>query len=279
MGTITNYMQGGNTFDTLARELRIRNYSQKTADSYIFYNREMLRFCQKDPREINSEDIRAYLDWLARDRSSSTVSVAYNALLFYYKNIWHRQFFVNLPHPRKEKHLPVVLSKQEAQRMIQTLSNLKHKCILSILYGTGIRVSELTHIKMRDIDLDRMLLRVCQGKGKKDRMTILPLSLKDILKNQQRLKTAVDFLFTNGRGNRLTEASIQKIVALAARKAGIIKTVSPHTLRHSFATHLLESGTDIRYIQELLGHAKLQTTQIYTHVASAVLKGIKSPLD
>ena len=163
--------------------------------------------------------------------------------------------------------------------MIEVLTNPKHRCVVSMLYATGVRVSELTHIKMRDIDLDRMMLRVFQGKGKKDRMTILPLSLKDVLKNQQRLKRPDDYLFTNGRGSKLTEATIQKIVAQAAQKAGVSKTVSPHTLRHSFATHLLENGTDIRYIQELLGHAKLQTTQIYTHVANTVLMGIKSPLD
>ncbi|MBI5728885.1 MAG: tyrosine-type recombinase/integrase [Candidatus Magasanikbacteria bacterium] len=281
-------MEEGNTFVNLTRELRIRNYSQKTAEAYLSYNQDFVRFCHKDPRAVNTEDIRLYLDYLAQHRSASTVSVAYNALLFYYKQIWHRSFFINIPHPRKEKHLPVVLSKEEVGRMLAILENPKHKCILSLLYGTGVRVSELTHIKMMDIDLDRMTLRVFQGKGKKDRMTILPLSLKGILKNQQRLKKPDDFLFTrhrsgagftNGRGNRLTEMTIQKIVALAARRAGIAKTVSPHTLRHSFATHLLENGTDIRYIQELLGHAKLQTTQIYTHVAITILKGIKSPLD
>lgn len=276
---ISNNMEGSNTFDTLARELRIRNYSQKTANSYIFYNQELLRFCQKDPREINVEDIKGYLDFLAREMSSSTVSVAYNALLFYYKQIWHRQFFINLVHPRKEKYLPVVLSKEEARRIINAHSNPKHRCILSILYGTGVRVSELTHIKMRDIDLDRMFLRVYQGKGKKDRMTILPATLRESLLKQQKLKIPDDFLFTNGRGDRLTEATIQKVVAMAAKKAGISKNVSPHTLRHSFATHLLENGTDIRFIQELLGHAKLQTTQIYTHVANNSLKNIKSPLD
>jgi site-specific recombinase XerD len=272
-------MLEGNTFDSLARELRIRNYSQRTIESYIFYNREFLRFCHKEPRAVATDDIKDYLDWLARERSSSTVSVAYNALLFYYKQIWHRSFFLNLSHPRKEKHIPVVLSKEEVKRMIDVLVNLKHKCILSLLYATGVRVGELTHIKMWDIDLDRMLLRVFQGKGKKDRMTLLPLSLKEILKNQQRLKKSDDYLFTNGRGSRLTEATIQKVVAQAATKAGVSKTVSPHTLRHSFATHLLENGTDIRYIQELLGHAKLQTTQIYTHVAKSSLQGITSPLD
>lgn len=272
-------MKEGNTFVNLEKELRIRNYSRKTAESYVFYNQQFLQFCEKDPREINTDDIKNYLDFLASKYSVSTVSVAYNALLFYYKTIWHRHFFINLPHPRKEKHLPVILSKQEVTRLISCTANPKHNCILSILYGTGVRVSELTHIKMRDIDLDRMLLRVFQGKGKKDRVTILPQFLKKILSIQGRLKIPADYLFTNGRGGRLTEATIQKIVAQAAARAGIAKDISPHTLRHSFATHLLENGTDIRYIQELLGHSKLQTTQIYTHVANNNLQNIKSPLD
>lgn len=276
---ISNIMKEGNTFENLAQELHIRNYSRKTAKSYIHYNQEFLRFCKKDPREVNTEDIKNYLDYLANQWSASTVSVAYNALLFYYKIIWHRHFFVNLAHPRKEKHLPVVLSKEEVGRLIGALVNPKHNCIVSLLYGCGLRVSELTNVKMRDLDLDRMFLRVFQGKGKKDRMTLLPKSLKIILENQQKLKKPGDYLFTNGRDGKLTEATIQKIVAQAARRAKIGKNVTPHTLRHSFATHLLENGTDIRYIQELLGHAKLQTTQIYTHVANNSLKNIVSPLD
>jgi len=175
--------------------------------------------------------------------------------------------------------LPVVLSKEEARKMIEITKNPKHNCIISLLYGTGVRVSELTHIKMRDIDMDRKMLRVFQGKGKKDRFVMLPEKLMPIFSIQMKLKSAGDYLFTNGRGSRLTEATIQKIVGQAAEKAGIRKNVSPHTLRHSFATHLLENGTDIRYIQELLGHAKLQTTQIYTHVASNDLSRLKSPLD
>ena len=141
------------------------------------------------------------------------------------------------------------------------------------------RVGELVRIKMLDVDLDRMILRVFQGKGKKDRQTIIPKSLENILRGQQRVKQLNDYLFTNGQGGRLTETTIQKIVALAAKEAGIAKNVSPHTLRHSFATHLLENGTDIRYIQELLGHAKLETTQIYTHVANNSICKIISPLD
>lgn len=272
-------MEKDNTLDNLAQELRIRNYSHRTIDSYLFYNREFLRFCKKDPRSVVTADIKNYLDYLTQSRSVSTISVAYNALLFYYKTIWRRQFFLNFPHPRKEKHIPVVLSKEEIKRMINLTTNPKHRCVLSILYGTGVRVSELTHIRMCDIDLNRVMLRVYQGKGKKDRLTILPKFLKEVLLKQFQLKNHNDYLFTNGRGGRLTETTIQKVVAQAATRAQVSKIITPHTLRHTFATHLLENGTDIRYIQELLGHAKLQTTQIYTHVATNSFDNIKSPLD
>lgn len=264
----------------LRQEMKLRNFSQKTVESYVYYISACLKKSNKTARMVAGADIRDYLNSLAdAGFASSTINSAYSALKFYFEVILRRKFFFNIPRAKKEKHLPVVLSKEETVRLISSTVNPKHRCILSLLYGTGVRVSELTHIKMRDIDLDRMILRVYQGKGKKDRFTILPLSLKDILTKQQKLKTPEDFLFTNGRGARLTEATIQKIVAQAAVRAGVRKTVSPHTLRHSFATHLLENGTDIRYIQELLGHAKLQTTQIYTHVARNNLAGIKSPLD
>ena len=277
----------------LRQEMKLRGFSQKTIESYLHYTEEFFRFSEIDPKSAQQSDIKAYLEYLAdKNYSSSTLNTAYSALSFYFDKILHRKFFVYLPRARKEKHLPVVLSKEEVKRMIAGTINPKHNCIISLLYATGVRVSELTHIKMRDIDLDRMLLRVYQGKGKKDRMTLLPKSLKDILIRQCKVKTQNDFLFTNGKvgyasqnlptvggGGRLTETTIQKIVSQAAERAGIKKNVSPHTLRHSFATHLLEAGTDIRYIQELLGHAKLQTTQIYTHVAASNLAGIVSPLD
>ncbi|MDD5043701.1 MAG: tyrosine-type recombinase/integrase [Patescibacteria group bacterium] len=276
----THYRPSRDPIILLKQEMKLRGFSDKTIKSYIHYINDCLRFAGTDPRSASQKDVRAYLEYLADENlSASTINTAYSALLFYFGKILNRNFFVKIPRIKKEKHLPVVLSHEEINRMIGLSVNPKHRCILSLLYGTGVRVSELTHIKMCDIDLDRMVLRIYQGKGKKDRLTILPATLKKILSQQQGLKTSEDFLFTNGRGGRLTEASIQKIVALAAAKAGIGKTVSPHTLRHSFATHLLENGTDIRYIQELLGHAKLQTTQIYTHVASNNIKNITSPPD
>jgi len=272
-------MENNNTLATLARELRFRNYSPRTIKAYLHYNEELLRFAAKDPREINGEDVKNYLDFVARDSSASTVSVAYNAVHFYYQQIWKRSFFVHIKQPRQAKHLPVVLSREEARRITMVLKNPKHTCIVSLLYATGMRVGEIVRVKMRDIDLDRMVLRIFQGKGKKDRMTMIPKALDTILRSQQKLKQPDDFLFTNGRGGRLTETTIQKIVSSAAQQAGISKNVTPHTLRHSFATHLLEAGTDIRYIQELLGHVKLETTQIYTHVAVSNIQGIVSPLD
>ena len=262
------------------QEMVLRNFSPKTIKSYLHYTSDCLKKSNKPIREINGQDVRGYLEGLINlGMSASTLNCAYSALQLYFEKILCRKFFFSIPRAKKEKHLPVVLSKEEISRMIKVMVNPKHNCIISLLYGAGVRVSELTHIKMRDIDLDRMMLRVYQGKGKKDRLTILPKSLKEILTRQCRVKIPDDFIFTSRDGGRLTEATIQKIVANAAQKAGVNKTVSPHTLRHSFATHLLEAGTDIRYIQELLGHAKLATTQIYTKVSTQSLGAIKSPLD
>lgn len=276
-----NYRPSRDIFLLFLQEMRLRGLSPKTQKTYLCFVCAFLKFCDnKSPKEVSGTDIRSFLDWLVNNgRSASTINTAYSALFFYFNKILRRNFFFNIPRIKKSKYLPVVLSKEEVRKMISTTFNPKHNCIISLLYGTGLRVSELTHIKMCDLDLDRKMLRVFQGKGKKDRLVILPVKLLSILQKQSQIKKADDYLFTNGRGNRLTEATIQKIVAQAAQRAGIKKTVSPHTLRHSFATHLLEAGTDIRYIQELLGHAKLQTTQIYTKVANNVLSQIKSPLD
>ncbi|MFA6547324.1 MAG: site-specific tyrosine recombinase/integron integrase [Candidatus Magasanikbacteria bacterium] len=264
----------------LRQEMKLRNFSQKTVKSYIYYISHCLKWSRKSPRDINTADIRQYLEHLADTGvSASTLNSAYSALKFYFGAILHRNFFVNIPRAKKDKQLPTILSKGEVVKMIELTKNIKHNCVLKLLYGTGLRVGELVRLKMKEIDFARGLINVRNGKGAKDRCTVLPKSLVEILENQARIKKTDAFLFTNGRGGRLTEATMQKVVAQAAQRAGISKNVSPHTLRHSFATHLLENGTDIRYIQELLGHAKLATTQIYTHVANSNLQGIKSPLD
>ena len=262
------------------QEMRLRNLSPKTRKTYRRFVDEMLRFSGKSPKDAAGQDVRAYLDWLAEDgKSASTLNTAYSALQFYFEKILRRKFFATIPRAKKEKRLPAVLSKEEVRRMIDETANPKHHCMMSLLYGAGLRVGELVRLKMKDFDFDRNLIHVVQAKGAKDRYTILPQSLKEALLNQKRLKGPSDFLFTSYDGGRLTEATIQKVVAQAAGRSQISKDVTPHTLRHSFATHLLESGTDIRYIQELLGHAKLATTQIYTHVARSNVEKLTSPLD
>ena len=264
----------------LTQEMKLRNFSPKTVESYIYYILECISWSRKSAREIGSVEVRLYLEQLAKNHGASTLNTAYSALQFYFVKILRRKFFINIPRAKKSHYLPVVLSKSEVTRLLTGLTNPKHRCMVSLLYGAGLRVSEVVRIKIMDIDFDRMLLRIVQGKGRKDRLTLLPNSLYEILYNQNRLKKPTDYLFTNNRGvGRLTERSIQKIVKSAAKHVGITKSVHPHTLRHSFATHLLEAGTDIRYIQELLGHANLKTTQIYTKVNANSLQEIKSPLD
>jgi len=269
--------------DPIARfqqEMKLRNLSQKTVKSYTYYITQCLDWSRKGARDVNSDDIRHFLEHLSDiNVSPSTLNTAYSALKFYFGNILQRKFFFNIPRAKRDHQLPSVLSKEEIRKMIALTKNPKHNCMLCLLYGTGLRVGELVRLRMEDIDVFRGIIAVRHGKGAKDRFVMLPGNLKEILTKQSQIKKSSDFLFTNGRGWRLTEATVQKVVKHAAERAGVNRDVSPHTLRHSFATHLLENGTDIRYIQELLGHAKLQTTQIYTHVAKNVIEGIVSPLD
>ena len=263
----------------LEQEMKLRKFSRKTIKSYTQYITHCLDFARKNPKEITAVDVRAYLENLADSgKSASTLNTAYSALQFYFGKILHRKFFANIPRAKKEKKLPVVLSKKEVHRMIDSTKNPKHKCIIQMLYGTGMRVGELVRLKMKDVDLDRGVIMVRHGKRAKDRTALLPGAVRGTLTVQNKLKEEGNFLFTNGRGGRLIEASIQKIVLQAASQAEISKRVTPHVLRHSFATHLLESGTDLRYIQELLGHASVKTTEVYTHVAAGLTRVI-SPLD
>lgn len=265
----------------LERELKIRGFSRRTIDSYLTYNRLFLDFSQKSPKEITNNDIKIYLESL-KDKgcANSTLNVALNALKFYYKGILKRRFFFDIKGAKKTDYLPVILSKEEIERMLSATTNPKHHFLISLLYSAGLRVSEAVTIKMCDFDLDRKLITVRKGKGQKDRCTLLSEKLVPILKKQLALKMPNDYLFTGAGGNgHLTSASAEKIVRKAVETAGIIKNVSCHSLRHSFATHLLECGTSIRYIQELLGHSKIETTQIYTKVANNNLQTIKSPLD
>ncbi|MFH0891181.1 MAG: site-specific tyrosine recombinase/integron integrase [Candidatus Falkowbacteria bacterium] len=265
-------MESRDPMNNFAREMRIRNFSVKTIEAYLYYNREFLRFASKFSDEINRNDIKDYLDWMYdRGKATSTVNLAINAFKLYYGAIMKRKFFVDdlvVKRPKKEKYLPVVLSKQEIARMISAMDNLKHKLMIQVLYSTGLRVGELRGLRINDIDFDRKSVFVRAGKGKKDRVTVISRTVLDnvdkYLKEYQPLK----YLFESfTAGEKMSERSMQKVVYAAAAKAGIKKGVSAHTLRHSFATHQLENNVNLRYIQAMLGHARLETTQIYTRVA------------
>jgi len=212
--------------------------------------------------------------------STSYQNQAINSIKFYFEKIAGRDretFYVD--RPRREKFLPVVLSEEEVRSVIGSIDNLKHKCLIMTAYSAGLRIGELLSLRIRDIDSNRMLIRVNQGKGMKDRVTLLSVKLLEMLLKYYRQYHPREFLFEGVSGGRYSERSIQNVLKHACLKAGILKHCTMHTLRHSFATHLLEHNTDIRYIQELLGHTNPKTTQIYTHITTRGLDQLRSPLD
>jgi integrase/recombinase XerD len=264
------------------QEMKIRNFSPRTIKAYSHYITEILDYTSKSPRDINSQDVRNYLEKLANQNcSASTLNLAYSALKLYFGKILRRRFFVFLPRAKVEKKLPVVLNKGEVKKLLESVQNEKHRLILSLIYSAGLRVSEVIKIRVQDLDFENRILSIRQSKGRKDRRTIfssnLGIRLQEYIKENN--KKGSDLLFISARGSSLTTRTVQKIFSNTLFKAGISKQAGCHSLRHSFATHLLENGTDIRYIQELLGHKKIETTQIYTKVANNKLIEIKNPLD
>ena len=266
--------------EKLSTELKLRNFSERTVTAYVTHNKKFLEFNKKDAAQITEDDVKSYLAYLISDRkvSPKTVALVKAALKFYYDEVL-KKGIVNVKTPKAEKHLPTVLTKPEVKRLIENAKTAKSKLIIMTLYSSGLRLSECLNLRVKDLELDEKIGWVRGGKGNKDRLIILSESLIKALNGFKLDLNSESYVFTNKRGRPLTERTVQKIVARAAKKASIRKKVSPHTLRHSFATHLLESGTDIRKIQELLGHANLQTTQIYTRVSTEELKKVKSPLD
>ncbi len=267
------------SLERLETELKLRGFSDKTLKSYLFYNNKFLQFANKQPEQVTEDDVRAYLARLIGDekKNPATVALVRAALRFHYDEVL-KKGIVTLKTPKIQKKLPVVLTKDEMKKLIETASTQKSKLMLMLLYSSGLRVSECCSLKVNDLELDQKMGWVRNGKGGKDRLFILSEGLVEALRGYISTKTS-EHLFANKSGKQLSARNIQKIVGTTARRAGIQKEVTPHTLRHSFATHLLESGESIRRIQELLGHSNLQTTQIYTKVSTEELRKVKSPLD
>ena len=269
-------------FEDLRRELVSKKYSYNTVKGYIYYNRDFLDFKDKDPSEVNDDDIKDYLLYLAEEKESATATInqAINALKFYYGAMLKKKFVYEVRRPRKDKKLPEVLSKEEVSRIINGTVNIKHKAILMTIYSGGLRLGETARLEQAHLDRDRMLIFVKGAKGRKDRYTLLSEKALQLIDQYMKRYEPRKWLFEGARPARyISKRSIEKVFDQACDRAGIKKDVSVHGLRHSFATHLLESGVDLRYIQELLGHAGSKTTEIYTHVSTKSLGKIRSPLD
>ena len=266
----------------LKAELRARKYSINTINLYIYYNKSICQWLKKTPDLITSEDVKNYLAHKEsnENHSAASLNLMLSAFKFFFQNILKTDKIREQKRPRQDKHLPVVLSKEEIQKMLNLERNLKHRLLLMLVYSSGLRVSEVVKLKKHNIDLFRKSIVIISGKGRKDRYTITSDKVISALKDYYQRYCIKDWLFTGQPETRhLHIRSAQHIFEKARRRAGIQKHASIHCLRHSFATHLLESGIDIRYIQDLLGHSSVRTTERYTHVARGMALTITSPLD
>jgi site-specific recombinase XerD len=266
----------------LETELRSGKYSLKTIRSYIHYNKALCRTLQKKPEDITSEDIKIYLAYLDKDKdlSASSMNLAISAFKFFYNNVLKKDIVREQRRPHHDKRLPIILSRSEIKQLLDSEQNPKHRLLLMLVYSSGLRVSEVIVLKREHIDLSRKTICIYLGKGRKDRYTLLSDRAANFIKEYCLLYNIDEWLFPGQPASRhLSIRSAQNIFEKALKNAKINKTVSLHSLRHAFATHLLENGTDIKYIQELLGHSSLRTTERYTHVARRNLLKIKSPLD
>jgi site-specific recombinase XerD len=263
-------------------KLEIRKYAYNTAKSYIaLFEKFINHFPEKPINSLNETDIQQYMqEMVKRGFSNSYLNQSINSIKFYYEQVLNMPGrYYHLDRPRKERNLPVVLSKQEVKSILNAIDNIKHKAIIAMLYGSGLRRSELIELKIKDINSDRMTVFVRGAKGNKDRYSLLSKKVLEILRLYIRRYRPKVYLFEGASGVKYSGSSIRMILKRAVEKAKINARVTPHSLRHSFATHLLEDGVDLRYIQTLLGHSSSKTTEIYTHVAKTAVLNIKSPLD
>ncbi len=263
-------------------ELNVEGYSPKTIETYSMYITLFYKFIKKDLLEVTSDDVIEYLSYLKTEKKveSTTMNLILSAIKHFYTNFLKKDLDINIKLPKKAKKIPVVLTSKEIIELLENITNIRNKLITQFIFSTGVRISECMSMKISSLDFNECTGKVVSGKGNKDRIIILSKRwIEDYKVYLSKRKIESDYLFCNGEGKMLSVDTVQKFLKTAARKAEIVKKVSPHTLRHSFATSLLENDVNIRYIQQLLGHANLNTTQIYTKVNTNKLKIIKNPLD
>ena len=263
---------------SLERELKQRNYSLKTQKAYTISVRYFLEYIWEDTSIINREKIIDYILLLQKQgKAPKTVNLYKEAIKFFCREILAIWWDWNIKLSKTPNKLPIVLSKQEIEQILSMVDNKKHRLLLALSYGSWLRVSEVIHLRVKNFDIESLTIHVQGAKGQKDRLTLFSDKLRLEIGQIIAFKNRDDYFFESERGWGLTTRTAQILFANALKKSGIKKEATFHSLRHSFATHLLENGTDIRYIQELLGHANIRTTQIYTKVMKNTLLQIKSP--
>ena len=261
----------------LETEIKIAKLSPYTLRNYVDFNKQLLSHSGKEPADIQPQDIKNFLADKMNDRATASTIVFLASVKFAYSSLLSKDPTSGIKRPKSEKKIPSVLTKEEVIRLIDSASTNKSSLIIQLLYSSGLRVSEIVNLKPNDLNLNDNTGWVRAGKGKKDRMLFLSKKLSKKL--EKYISKHPEFQYVFSEKTPLTTRNIQKIVQKAAAKAGINKQVHPHTLRHSFATHLLDAGVDLRKIQEILGHSSISTTQLYTHISNEQLKSIKNPLD
>ncbi|MEK7077889.1 MAG: tyrosine-type recombinase/integrase [Patescibacteria group bacterium] len=263
----------------LDEELRLRRYSPKTRASYVRCVGAYFDFAKEKASYPDVGLIRTFLlQKEVKGDSSQTINLYLNAIKFYYRDVLKSPEKIDIKFAKRSKRLPVVLSHEEIEKILSTIANAKHHLLIALAYSAGLRVSEAINLRVRDLQPDELMVTVRQGKGNKDRVSIFSEKLKGKIASIVAGREGDEYVFASERGGKLTERTAQIVFSRALEKAGIKKSATFHSLRHSFATHLLENGTDVRYVQELLGHQNIRTTQIYTQVTNPSLRKIVSPL-
>ena len=267
--------------DKFRQELIISGYSPRTLKMYLMYVKSLLGAIQKKPQEITRDDLVGFLaNKKEHGASNATLALIHAAMKFFFKKCYKSNVVDEIQIPKKSKHLPTVLTKQEMKELLKATKKGRNRLLLQFVYSSGVRVGESVEMLLENVNFKERIAKVKSGKGDKDRIIILSKNwCKLARKYVEKRKIKSQYLFSKKNGKPISSDTVQRMVRRAAKKAGIVKRVTPHVLRHSFATHLLEAGENIRKIQELLGHANLNTTQIYTHVSTEELKKVISPLD
>lgn len=275
-------MKQEDMLNKLEIELKIRGMSKTTIDTYVRLTRKFFEYANKRYTHITEEDIKTYQAYLMYEKkiNAKTINLILSSLKFFFGEIIGKDITAKIKRPKFERKIPITLSKEEIKKLLESIKNIKHRLLLEIMVSSGLRVSECVSLKVEDIDLEEKTIHIKSGKGGKDRKTIMSESVVNLMKNYlENKKNDSNFVFNKKNGNHVTTKLPQLVIKRAASDAGIKKSISCHSLRHSFATHLLNEGVDIRFIQVLLGHSDISTTQIYTKVSVEQIKKIKNPFD